>query len=217
MNTLSIPRIAALPETAADVPQMFEALNVPFTPIATLNWPNDFPYRPDAAFRMAWCPEGVVLHYRVSEQNVRASVGEDDGCVWTDSCVECFIRNAESNTYYNIECNCVGKLLIGLRGEDVGRRRMPHEVLEQVKRWASLGTDTFGDKDEPTTWELALVIPASVFASYPIHLEEGVTLRANFYKCGDEQITPHYISWNPIATEKPNFHRPECFGEVTLA
>ena len=35
---------------------------------------------------------------------------------------------------------------------------------------------------------------------------------ANFYKCGDKLQTPHFLSWNPIDLEKPNFHCPEFFG-----
>ena len=42
------------------------------------------------------------------------------------------------------------------------------------------------------------------------------SLRANFYKCGDKTAHPHYLSWSPIHTEKPDFHRPEFFGELIL-
>lgn len=216
IKSIVIPRLAVLPQDATAVPQVLDAMAVPFEPIATVNWPDEFPYCPDVAVRMAWCPEGIVLHYRVDEQCVRAIYGEDDGKVWTDSCVECFIRNAESDTYYNIECNCVGTLLIGLRGDDCGRCHLSLEVMAQVKRWASLGRETFGNRAEQTAWELALVIPASVFSGYPISLEEGGRLRANFYKCGDDLPVPHFVSWNPINVEKPNFHRPECFGELIL-
>lgn len=215
-KTITVPRLIALPQEAIDVPQVLDAMSVPFEPVCSINWPDDYPYCPNMAFRMAWCPEGLVIHYRVSEQSVRAIYGEDNGQVWTDSCAECFIRNADSNTYYNIECNCVGTLLIGLRGDDCGRCHMPPEVMAQVKRWASLGREPFGERAEPTAWELALVIPASTFFKYPIHLGEGVKLRANVYKCGDDLPIPHFVSWNPITTEKPNFHRPDCFGELVL-
>ena len=217
IKSIVIPRLSELPAEAVDVPQLLDSMSVSFEPVSMVNWPNDYPYCPSMAFRMAWCPEGIVLHYRVSEQSVRAVYGEDNGQVWTDSCAECFIRNADSDTYYNIECNCVGTLLIGLRGEDCGRCHMSSEVMAQVKRWASLGREPFGDRAEHTDWELALVIPSTVFSKYPIRLEEGAKLRANFYECGDNLPVPHFVSWNPIATDKPNFHRPECFGELILA
>ena len=216
MKTISVSRIEALPQEASQVSNMLDMMAVPFEPIATVNWADEFPYCPDVKFRMAWCPEGLVLHYKVEEQSVRAAYGEDDGMVYTDSCAECFIRNADSDTYYNIECNCVGTLLIGVRGGDVARCRLPLEVLAGVKRWASLGREAFGERTEPTAWELALVIPTATFANHPIKLEEGAVLRANFYKCGDNLPVPHYVSWNPITVEKPGFHRPECFGELVL-
>lgn len=216
-HSISVPRIMSLPQDAADVPQVLDAMSVPFEPITELNWSEEYPYRPDVAFRMAWCPEGIVLHYRVSEQSVRACYRDDDGQVWTDSCVECFIRNADTDTYYNIECNCVGTMLIGL-GSAIKheRKRLPLDVVAQVKRWASLGREPFGDCAEPTDWEIALVIPVSVFANHPIRLESGAMLCANFYKCGDELPVPHFVSWNPINVPSPNFHRPEYFGVLNL-
>ena len=216
MKSITIPRIKLLPQEAAEVPQMLDAMGVTFEPVATVNWPDEYPYCPEAAVRIAWCPEGIVLHYRVNEQSARATYGEDDGKVCTDSCVECFIRNVDLDTYYNIECNCVGALVIGLRGKDIARRHLSLDTLAEVKRWASLGREPFGVRTEQTAWELALVIPATVFSKYPIRLEEGGRLRANFYKCGDDLPVPHFVSWNPITTEKPNFHRPECFGELVL-
>ena len=45
---------------------------------------------------------------------------------------------------------------------------------------------------------------------------KGKTLRANFYKCGDKLQQMHFLSWNPIDVPKPDFHRPDFFGEVTF-
>ena len=215
-RSIIIPRIEALPQEASEVPEILDEMSVSFEAISTINWPDTFPYCPEVKFRMAWCPEGMVLHYKVNEQSVRACYGEDDGQVWTDSCAECFIRNAEDKLYYNIECNCIGAMLIGTRTSREDRCRLALKEIAQVKRWASLGNAPFGVKDEPTAWELALVIPSEVFARHPLNLKEGAHLCANFYKCGDNLPVPHYVSWNPIKAEKPDFHRPECFGELVL-
>jgi hypothetical protein len=93
---------------------------------------------------------------------------------------------------------------------------MSPETMALVKRWASLGREPFGQRTGQTAWELALVIPATVFSKYPIRLEEGAHLRANFYKCGDLLQTPHFLSWAPIDLPQPKFHCPEFFGEVTF-
>ena len=41
-------------------------------------------------------------------------------------------------------------------------------------------------------------------------------VRGNFYKCGDKTAHPHFVSWNPVGTPSPDFHRPEFFGELLL-
>ncbi len=41
-----------------------------------------------------------------------------------------------------------------------------------------------------------------------------MTARANFYKCGDKQHTPHFLSWNKIDLPEPCFHCPEFFGKI---
>ena len=33
---------------------------------------------------------------------------------------------------------------------------------------------------------------------------------------GDNLSHPHFLSWRPIQTEKPDFHRPEFFEQVTF-
>ena len=45
---------------------------------------------------------------------------------------------------------------------------------------------------------------------------DGMTLRANFYKCGDDTAQPHYIAWNAVDHPTPNFHLPQYFGELHL-
>ena len=217
MNKLSITRLPSLPSTAAEVPAVLDSMNVAFQPIASVNWPAEYPYCPDVAFRMAWCSEGLVLHYRVNEQSVRARYAEDNGNVWTDSCVECFLRNADEDTYYNIECNCIGTLLVGVGSGRHGRQRVSADVLRGVERWASLGREPFDERCEPTSWEVALVLPRALFDVHPLSLNEGDALCANFYKCGDELAVPHFVSWNPIAVPSPDFHRPEFFGALQLA
>lgn len=216
MNTLSVAHMAALPSAAVDVPQILDTLNVPFSPIAIANWPDEYPYTPKAEFRLAWCEEGLAINYRVTEQSARARYGNDSGQVWTDSCVECFLRNADNDIYYNLECNCIGTILMG--SGDSRHDRVPGDlsVLAKVDRWASLGREPFEERKEETTWEVALVVPAEVFQAFPIKLEAGATLRANFYKCGDELQVPHFLSWNPIEVETPDFHRPDFFGELVL-
>ena len=64
------------------------------------------------------------------------------------------------------------------------------------------------------TWDVAMIIPLDLIGVNPESLPD--TLKANFYKCGDLTSHPHYLSWSPIGTPKPDFHRPEYFGELII-
>ena len=44
----------------------------------------------------------------------------------------------------------------------------------------------------------------------------GMIMRANFQAVCSAGNPPYYMSWSPIDTPKPDFHRPEFFGEIIL-
>ena len=43
-----------------------------------------------------------------------------------------------------------------------------------------------------------------------------VSMRGKFNKCAEATSQPHYLSWAPIKTPAPDFHRPEFFGDIIL-
>ena len=176
-----------------------------------MNW-KEYPYQPQVSFRIAYTNDAILVHYKVVEDSVRAKYGEDNGSVWTDSCVEFFSIPARDGVYYNLECNCIATILLAAGSERSNREMAPLEITDQVKRWASLGRETFEEKIGECTWEVALQIPYKVFFKHTITKLDGMVVRANFYKCGDELQKPHFLSWNPIKIEKPDFHRPDFFG-----
>lgn len=182
--------------------------------IACVNWPQKFPSKPKVAFKMAHNGTHLFLHYFVEENEILAKTEEDNGAVWTDSCVEFFITFGNSSHYYNAEFSCIGKALLAYRP---GRNDAVHadaDVMNSIKRYSSLGTETFGKKKGDFKWNLLIVIPVSAYWKSDLKTFSGVTARANFYKCGDNLTVPHYLSWNPILTEKPDFHLPKYFGEI---
>ena len=213
MKNLTIKKINASAVEASAVPALMDAAGIEFNPIATVNW-GDFPYQPEVKFRAAHTGDALLLHYQVTEASVRAVALADDGRVWEDSCVECFLSPEGNDFYYNFECNCAAKLL--LHGGPAGGERptASEEVLKSVQRWASLGTEPFEEKVGECTWQIALVIPASAIFRHEIADFNGKTMRGNFYKCGDKLQTPHFLSWSPIDLPRPKFHCPEFFGEL---
>ncbi len=215
MKELSIKKVSVANIPVASVPALLDTEKVAFQPINTVNW-TAFPYRPHVEFRMAYTDDALLLHFKVREESVRAVAGHDNGPVWEDACVEFFSVPAGDGIYYNVECNCVGTLLVGAGAGRANRRHAPQEVMDKVQRWSSLGSEAFEERVGECSWELALVIPYSTFFLHQITSMEGKSVRANFYKCGDKLRTPHFLSWNPIGLEKPDFHCPEFFGVLKM-
>ena len=178
-----------------------------------MNWAA-YPYKPEVSFRIAHTDNSILLHFKVKEESIRAHYGEDNGSVWTDSCVEFFSVPGGDDIYYNIECNCIGTILIGAGAERENRVRAGKEITGLVKRWSTLGDVPFEERVGEVAWEVALVIPYKAFFMHQIESLDVQVVPANFYKCGDYLQTPHFLSWNPIPIEKPDFHRPDHFGKL---
>lgn len=215
MKELSVKKVSAANVPVESLPALLDKEKVDFQPVNTVNW-TAFPYRPDVEFRIAYTQDAILLHFKVREESVRAVAGHDNGPVWEDACVEFFSVPADDGVYYNVECNCVGTLLVGAGAGRKNRRHAPQEVMDKVQRWSSLGSEGFGERVGDCCWEVALVIPYTTFFLHRITSLEGKAIRANFYKCGDKLRTPHFLSWSPIGLEKPDFHCPEFFGVLKM-
>lgn len=210
---LKVKKIAGCHADPQTVPHLMDEHGVEFNPIDVINW-DSHPYRPEVKFRIAYTDDAILLHYRVKEESVRAVTSEDNGNVWTDSCVEFFSIPAGDDVYYNFECNCAGTLLIGSGAERKGRIRGDKSVTDQILRWSSLGREPFEEREGEIEWEIAIILPFKAYFRHNIKSMDGAVIRANFYKCGDLQKTPHYVSWSPIGRETPAFHAPEYFGTL---
>lgn len=198
---------------AEDILSCFDKENIETHKLDYVNWEN-YPYKPQVSFRIAYTSDSILLHYNVNEKSARAKYDEDNESVWTDSCVEFFCIPSGDGVYYNIECNCIGTILIGAGKDRKGRERATREITGCVKRYSSLGDKAFDLKIGDFNWSVSLIIPFTAFFKHKIDSLDGKTIKANFYKCGDELLEPHFISWNPIELKTPNFHCPEYFGSL---
>lgn len=189
---------------------------------------KDYPYLPEVTFKIARTAKGLLLKYNVIEEYIRAVHDKTNDPVYEDSCVEFFL-SADKRHYYNFEFNCIGTALISFGTSREDRKWIEPSRIEQIKRFPSMGTKPFAEgvqKKGPYKWELSVYIPFSFFnetdamrnnlqlRSITSRAGDGKAYRANFYKCGDKLPEPHYVSWNRIETEAPDFHRPEYFGEL---
>lgn len=187
--------------------------------IDTVNW-ADYPYRPYAAVSAAYTWEYLYLHFCVEEEGVRAVYARDLEPVNEDACVEFFVANAEGTRYWNFEFNCIGCCNASERiSKTEGVRRLSDDERQAIGRYASLGGQPFGTRAGLQRWTLGVRIPLPLLHILPAMLTGGsapLVLRGNFYKCGDKTLCPHYLSWAPVASPVPAFHRPDCFAQLVF-
>lgn len=215
MKRLTVPHLPELGQLPIN--EMYAVLDEHGAriPVEEVNWPSLFGYRPLTTVCLARAKDALFLLFQVHENCLRAVHTLDNQPVNEDSCVEFFVRQADSEDYYNFEFNCIGTCKAA-RHHQCRENAVDFttEQLSGIKRWSSSGKRAFNEMSGMFDWDLCVEIP---FALMGIDADSlPPTLFGNFYKCGDKTEQPHYVSWNPIKTEHPDFHRPEFFGELRL-
>ncbi len=186
-----------------------------------LNWPAEWPYKPTVEFSIGYDDSGIRLDYSVDEQTIRALQGTPGGEVYEDSCVEFFFQPLTDDPhYYNFEWNAIGNLCLSWRTGRFDPEPAPAEVISSVQALSSCGSEPFAEKTAEGPWSLRVFIPLEALWKSALPLKDGkpslrgLCARANFYKCGDGLSVPHFVTWAPISTEKPDYHRPEFFADL---
>ena len=210
MKHLSVPYLGLEDTTAiADISKQLDHVRQEIIDHAP--W-NAFPYKPQASFAMAYGDSSVYLKFFVEEKHVRAVYSEPNQPVYKDSCVEFFVSFADEPEYYNFEFNCAGTCLLSFGEQRNNRKMTTADLIKSITFQSSIKPTT--KKDANIGWELTLVIPFAAFQYHKFSSMKGKKCRANFYKCGDDLPEPHFLAWNMINTEEPDFHRPEFFGTL---
>lgn len=182
--------------------------------ISCANWRKEYPYTPLASFAVAHSGTALYIDFFTRSNYLRAEAYEDLGPVSKDSCVEFFVQPHPDGEYWNFEYNCIGILNASHRKERTSPTRLIPAELSRVTRMASCGNRPFREVEGLFTWNLLTSIPLDLigvaYDGFPLEM------RGNFYKCASGTSQPHFLSWSPIATAKPDFHRPEYFGKLIL-
>lgn len=199
---------------AEDIPNLFSERNVQYNVVSVLNWAEQYPYLPQVEFAIAHNGANIFIHYRVTEKRTLGTMENDLDEVYKESCCEFFCMKEGDNLYYNIESNCLGSILMQCGTGRSDREISSAENLKQIERWASLGRKSVGMINQETHWELALVIPISAFWNHTYGNLSGQTFLANVYNCLGSGDDRQYVTWNPINTAGPDFHRPEYFKPI---
>jgi hypothetical protein len=206
---LQIPHLKA--HAVADLQQLSQILDhLPAVPLSNHSWP-EISTLCKASVVIAHTGQHILLKFKVSNDYFRTASRKINGEVHLDNCVEFFISFDHSDTYYNIEFNCLG---IGKMA--YGRQKGDRVFIEDdaVRKIQTL--NTADRQDDSFNWEMTWLIPAEVFTFHQIKTFDGLGASGNFYKCGDALPQPHFLSWNRIDAELPDFHRPDCFGKLSF-
>jgi hypothetical protein len=179
--------------------------------IDTINW-KGFSYKPEVELAIAYSDREILLKYYVTENYFKAEKTETNQMVCEDSCVEFFVSPEDDGIYYNFEFNGIGTCLLGTGTGRDNSKRANAEFVSKIRRLTSAGKKPVSEKTGEFKWTITIAIPYEVFFHHKIKDLKGKTFRANFYKCGDMLTVPHYVTWNPVGTENPDYHQPEYFG-----
>ena len=198
MNIYTAPHVSGAPDWSA----------VPSAEIGNLLWTESCGVR--AWAQMCWTEEALRLRLRAAERDIRAEERGLLGMPCRDSCLEFFFSAAEQDArYINIELNpslCI-YFGFGTGREDLMRILLPD------------GAKTLNAASErtPSGWDVTYEIPFQLLRLFfPDFVPHG-KIRGNFYKCGDMTAQEHYLAWNRVDAERPNFHLPEYFGELIFS
>ena len=122
--------------------------------------------------------------------------------------MEFFFRPTEQMKYINIEINPNKAIYLGIAaGRPMLLRLLSDEIKEQMNIQVEM---------TEKGWVLSYQIPFSFIRFFfpEFKAEEGGKIYGNVFKCGDFTVKEHYMAWNPIESEEPNFHLPEQFGTL---
>lgn len=176
-----------------------------------INW-QQYNYKPEVSFSVEYSEKEIYIKFYITEDYFKAEMTEPNQMVYEDSCVEFFVSPEEDGIYYNLEFNGIGTCLLG-SGTSRGDRTLANTaIISKIRRLTSAGNKPIKEKKGKIAWTITLAIPFEVFFHHKVKELKGKTFRANFYKCGDKLTLPHYLTWSPVDTSKPDFHQTAYFG-----
>ena len=164
-------------------------------------------YKPITEAKLIYNENGIAVLFQSDETEVLARFTGINEPVCKDSCVELFLNPNPTGSadYLNIEVSAAGGILIGKGPVRGNRKDLDTIVPEQFQIEKEIRKDG---------WALKLFVPFAFLEEQYGTIEKE--MGGNLQKCGDDTVHPHFGCWNPIVAPQPDFHRPECFGELVL-
>lgn len=202
MNTYRVSEVKDTVKSIAG--EGFKPVQGDFAAITDYPWGGG--YFPDARFCVEWDEGGLWVTMCAKEPVISAHETRIGGDVCKDSCLEFFVNPCpeKQENYINFEINPRGTMHIGV-GKDRYGRKVLTELPEDIELSIAKRVDDW--------WAVRYRVTNRLIEELTGFGPEK-KMRANFYKCGGK--VPHYGTWSPVVSVKPDFHRPECFGYLEL-
>lgn len=190
---------------------------VPVASIDSFHWEKEIFVRPRSYAKLC-AVEGKGLYARLwsFEKDVRAVFENRDEPVYRDSCLEFFMCPFENSAvpYINFEMNSKGVILSEY---GAGRGKERTRLISLSEEAPEVSVFTVNENGE-TAWGVSLFVSEKLMSDitktdFKI---KPMTLRGNFYKCGDDTPIPHFGAFSPVGPVENGFHNPEMFGELVF-
>lgn len=179
-------------------------------PVATLEHTQWLPATDiNASAQVCYNDTTIFVRMEAEEKDIRAVVNTPLGMVCEDSCLEFFFSPLEDDPrFFNFEWNPNGALYLGF-----GSDKENH-----IRQIASNIQDLFAPNTYQTgnSWGIEFQIPKSFVSLYMPEFRIAGKMLCNFYKCGECTTSPHYMSWNPICSDLPDYYRKQDFGVLVF-
>lgn len=191
--------------------------NVESIKIENFPW-DETGYKPKTEVKLCYNNSNLFIKFKSCENQVRIEAKEFCEPSWFDSCVEFFFlpEPENDNRYFNFEINARGTLLLELDNNPPKRNTLDFINPNCFKIKTDINDDNYREFDNFKPWNIEYRIPLKFIKSFFSNFDftSGKIIRANFYKCGDKTLVPHFGTWANINSPKPDFHRPEYFKEI---
>lgn len=183
------------------------------------NYPWDVTgYKPTTEVKLFYTDHEIRVKFTSTEKQVRVMETKFNGSVWNDSCVEFFFLPDSKNDsrYFNFEINAAGVLLLQLDSKSPERQYMTYINPDVFEIKSIITKDNYKEFDNFKPWTIEYKVPFIFIKDFFINFEvkSGNTIKANFSKCGDKTLTPHFGTWANIINEVPAFHMPQFFQDI---
>ena len=186
-------------------PEDFSWDKVPALQVDNHQWVDPVPICVQA--RICYDDQALYVKMQAVEPDIRAEEHGITGMPCLDSCMEFFFSPVSGDRrYLNIEFNPNGCMFFGLACQ-------PNRTIRTLPDPGLLQPQILRTDDG---WTLEYQIPYSLIRHFfpSFSPAPAYAIRANCYKCGYMTAQKHFLTWNYIDLDTPNFHSPDYFGTM---